>query len=525
VGSARRALLAILGGLLLYAGHPPLAQWWIGFVALVPLLALARDASRGPRPLRSGFGWGTLAGVVSFSLLVGWVRLVDPLALVLLVTYLSLYIGAFVGGLAAWGDRRGRAVAAVVSWVALEALRGTAPFGGFPWGVLGYTQAGGGPALPVARVLGVLGVSAVLAGTAVALHSAWRRGLAAWRVAASDGLPPGEAAVTAARAPTLAFVTLLVVPVVLSGLAAAPVPSGSVLDVAAVQGFDVEGSTGRELPRSIVIADKMLQTTREAVAGGGVPDLTIWPENALDADIAEHAEVRERVDAASAALDGGPLVTGMIVDGADPGTWQNTIVQLHGTTEVDRYVKRQPVPFGEYIPFRSVLGWYPTIQRLRPTDSLAGTEPGVFDVAGARVGVVICFESIFPRLVHSVVTEGAELLVVVTNNSSFGRTPMSDQHVAFSQMRAVETGRWVVHSALSGVSALVDPDGVVHERTGLYSQDVIRAEVPLVDGFTVATRLGEAPAWGVMLAAALGAAWLVRDRRRARRMAGEGVEG
>lgn len=526
---ARRASLAALAGILLYAGHPPLAWWWAGFVALVPLLALGRDVAGGPHPLRAGFGWGALAGIAFFGALLGWVRLVDPVAAVLLVAYLSLYTGAFVAGLAAWGDRRGFALAAVVWWVGLEALRGTAPLGGFPWGLLGYSQAGGGPALPVARVLGVLGVSALLAGTAAALHAAWRAGARSWRERA--GTPGGRglgargapvvaagSAVAAVRGPVLALAALVALPALVPG---APAPSGGSVDVAAVQGFDVEGSTGRDLPRSITIAEGMLETTERMVASGGVPELTVWPENALDGDIAAQAALRERVEAASAAVGGGPLLAGMIVDGPRPRTWQNTVVQLDGTTEVDRYVKRQPVPFGEYIPFRSLVGWYPTIQRLRPTDAVAGTESGVFDIAGARAGVVICFESIFPRLVHGQVAEGADLLVVVTNNSSFGRTVMSDQHVAFSRMRAVETGRWVVHSALTGVSALIGPDGTVHQRTGLYEQDVVRADVPLVEGVTPATRLGEAPAWLAMALAGLGAVWLARSRRRGTGRAGD----
>lgn len=496
-------------------------------MALVPLLVLARDVAGDPRPVRAGALWGMLAGAVFFAPLLEWLRLVDWVGLGLLVALQALFVGAFVAGLAAWGDRRGAAVAAAVWWVGLEALRGTVPFGGFPWGLLGYTQAGGGPALPVARLLGVLGVSLVLAGVAVSVHAAVRLGLAGWRAArdgarapgaadsARDGArAPGEVAFAAARTPLLALVALLALPVLVPTPAADA--GGERLDVAAIQGFDIEGSTGRDLPRSLVIADKMLEVTDRAVAAGGVPDLTVWPENALDGDLATNAELRARVAAADDLLDGGPLLSGMIVDGPGAGTWMNTLVLVSDGEVTDRYVKQRPVPFGEYIPFRWLVDWYPPIRQLRPTDAVHGSTSGVFDAAGTRVGSVICFESIFPGLVHTQVREGAEVLVVATNNSSFGRGAASDQHLAFSRLRAVETGRWVVHAALSGISAVVDPDGGVHQRTGLYSQAIVRTDVPLVSLTTLATRLGQAPAWVAMGASALGLAWLIVTRRRER---------
>jgi apolipoprotein N-acyltransferase len=184
-------------------------------------------------------------------------------------------------------------------------------------------------------------------------------------------------------------------------------------------------------------------------------------------------------------------------------------------------VKRQPVPFGEYIPFRPLVDWYPPVNRMRPTDAVAGTEPAVLDAGldGVRVGAVICFESVFPRLVHSQVREGANVLVVGTNNSTFGRTGMSDQHLAFSSLRAVETGRWIVHAALTGKSGIVAPDGSVTQETGVYEQALLRADVPLVEGRTLATAVGDGVGWAALAltVAGLGAAgW--RTRRRAAAM-------
>jgi apolipoprotein N-acyltransferase len=492
----RRLLLALLAGLALYAGHPPLDWSWVGIVALAPLIALGRDLGAAPRPVRAGLAWGFLAGAVFFGALIGWVRLTDWLGMALLVATQAAFVGAFVAGLARWGRRPGFPVVAALWWVGLEAVRGAAPFGGFAWGILGYTQHDG-PFLLVARTLGVLGVSLVLAGIAAALEEAVHRARAA----------PRRAVTPAAIGAGVAVAGLLLT------LIPAPPPEARTVDVAAVQGYDVEGSTGRSLSRAERVAGGHLEVTRRLE--GDAPELLVWPENALDSDPTDIALLAETVAEALDIADGAPLVTGVIGTGPVPDTWENRMAVYDGdaTAARDVYVKRQPVPFGEYIPFRSLIGWYPPIQRMRPTDAYAGREVGVLDagIDGVRVGAVICFESVFPRLVHSQVREGANILVVATNNSSFGRTAMSDQHLAFSSLRAVETGRWVVHAALTGKSAIVDPSGGVHQETGLYEQALLRADIPLVESRTLATYVGDGVGW-VALALALAAGLFGRRR-------------
>lgn len=506
---ARRGLwrpaLAAAGGLLLYAGHPPVDAAWAGPLALVPLLALARDAARGPRPLRAAAGWGLLAGLVFFGPLIWWMERFGVLPWALLCLLQAAAVAAFVAGMAHWDGRPWRPVVAVVLWVGLEAARSVFPLSGFPWGVLGYTQHDGGPLLPVARTLGVLGVSGACAALAACAEEALHRVRRSPRLAA---------------APVLGAVATLVASGAL-GLVGPPPPTGRLLDMVAVQGNDIESTSAAgvarvDTGRIVRVAERMVEASRPlARAPGGPPDVVVWPENSLDADIrdAANAPVRALVAEALAVTDGSRLLAGAYLDGPRPNTLYNVQAEVTGPRRLGQmYRKRSAVPFAEYVPARRWLGWVPGLQQV-PNDMLPGRRPQLLRFGDARIGALICFENLFPELARSEVREGAQLLLVSTNNASFGRTPMSRQHLAFSQLRAVESGRWLLHAGISGISGVVDPAGRVTRRTGLFRQAVVRADLPLVDGWTPAVRLGGLVGPVAMLGAALVAAWPALERR------------
>jgi apolipoprotein N-acyltransferase len=131
---------------------------------------------------------------------------------------------------------------------------------------------------------------------------------------------------------------------------------------------------------------------------------------------------------------------------------------------VDRYQKTHLVPFGEYIPARPLLGWIPMLEQV-PRDAIPGDRATLFDVAGGVVAPVISFEGDFGSLVRARIDAGGRLLVVATNTSTWGDSWASEQHLAFSRVRAVENGVWVVHAAISGTSAFVSPAGDVRGQT------------------------------------------------------------
>ncbi|TMK21213.1 MAG: apolipoprotein N-acyltransferase [Actinobacteria bacterium] len=132
-----------------------------------------------------------------------------------------------------------------------------------------------------------------------------------------------------------------------------------------------------------------------------------------------------------------------------------------------------------------------------PSDGVPGTAPVVFSVGTAKVGTVICFESTYPNLARDLVRDGAQLLVVSTNNASFRRSPAARQHMAMSQLRAVEEGRTVLHAAISGITAVIDPAGRIVTKTSLFEHAVVRRTVPLGDGLTPYARFGDAIELGI----------------------------
>ena len=514
----RRAALVAGAALLLYAGHPPIDVGWAGLVALVPLLALARDlAGDDGRRVLGAAGWGLLAGVLFFGPLLLWLFRFGVAAWGLLIVLQSLYLAAWMALVTWYGVRPGRPVFAVAAWVALEAARATFPLGGFTWGQLAYTQHDGGLLLPAARTLGALGVSALAAAVAVAVEETMSRAVAAMPRArgAAAGEVPADLVFRAMRTPLVSALTVLVFAVLVPG--SPPPASDARLDIAAVQGAEIRstsaaGVTRESQDRIVRVAEQMLLATRPLASDP--PMVTVWPENSLDADVTEpeNEALRTTVNEALAVLDGGALLGNGFLNGPRPRTFFNAMLELQPGPRVgQRYLKRQLVPFGEYVPGRRWLGSFGPLQQI-PSDGLPGHEPGVLDIAGASIGAVICFENTFPDLVHSQVRAGAEVLVVSTNNTSYGTTPMSRQHLAFSQLRAVETGRWVLHAGISGISGVIDPEGRVSQRTELFEEAIVRADLPLVDGLTPATRYGWLVAWLAWLLVAAGILWRVVRR-------------
>lgn len=478
------SVLGLAAGVALYAAHPPVGQPFLAFLVGPLLVAAMRVAGGGgpldrETPVRRSLATvlpAAIGGLVGYGAMISW--LIAPagtLGWALLVLIQALWLGLWSALVAPHLHRPTMPLLAAGAWVGMDTLRGLVPLSGFSWGALAYSQVDVAWFVPLGRTVGASGVTFVV----VALGTALADGLIGmWTGDRED--PP--------RAPLAQAVGLaLVVTLVTVG---APPTAGS-LDVLAVQGNDIEHWVEQDEDPPRTITRNLHRQTLESVRARGAPDLTVWPESAIDRDPSRPAwrELGELASEASAAA--GVLVAGVSLDGLeDPARERIVGAWLMGPEGVgavrDLYVKRRPVPFGEYVPGRRWLERIPALDQV-PRDAIAGPGPQAFSVApGVTVAVVICFETLFSDLVRSNVLAGedAGLILSITNDAAFRRSAEPDQHLAQSRMRAIETGRWVVHAALSGSSAFVDPDGGVHEATGLFTQESIRREIPLADGRT-----------------------------------------
>ena len=483
-----RAAAALLGGALLFAAFPPRGLWWTAVLAF----ALLWVALRGARA-RSAAVLGLLFGLAFFLPHLVWVEdFLGPQYGPAPWLALSALMALFTAGACALVPLVSRLPGAP-AWAALllvlqETVRSRVPAGGFPWGRVAFGQVEG-PFLPLAAVGGAPLVTFAVVATGF--------GLASWALAPRDL--------------RRAWVVLLPV----AALVASPLVDVDAQDgertVALVQGNAPD--VGLDLlGQRDVLRRNHLATSAEladAVRAGDVPrpDLVVWPESATPTDDDDPV-----LDAAVADL-GAPTLVGAVrpVEGGDANV---VVVWDPVTGPGQQYVKQELVPFGERIPFRSVASLVTPF--VAAPDLVAGTEPGVLDVAGTRVGVGTCYEVAYDHVLRETAARGAELLVVPTNNAWYGPGEMSHQQLAMARLRAVENGRAVVVAAVSGVSAVVRPDGSVQEQTDLFTRDVVVADVPLRTEVTLATRWGGAVQHGMTLAALTACAVGLWRRRRGR---------
>ena len=462
------------------------------------------------RTWRSGAAVGFAYGAGFFVPLLSWSGVyVGALPWLALATLQALYL-ALLGALLPAALQLPRLLAALAVaglWVGQEALRDRTPYGGFPWGRLAFAQADS-PFTPLAAIGG-----APLVSFAVALAGALL-GLAALALLALRGRPTlAHAGVRAAALSVLAAVVATG-----CGLLVALPTSGRPVQVAGIQGNVPKAGLDFNAERRAVL-DNHARLTRQlaaSVAAGTAPapDLVIWPENASDIDPFRQADARAVIDSAVDEV-GVPTLVGAVLRRPDGRLTNASIVWTPNAGPGPLYAKRHPVPFGEYIPNRDFFRRFSTQVDLVVRDFAGGDSVGRLDVGPARLGVGICFEVAYDGLMRDTVQAGADLLVVQTNNATFGFTDEAVQQLAMSRLRAVEHGRAVAHVSTVGVSALIAPDGRVLERSSLFTPAVLQAALPLRTQLTLATRLGE---WPEALLTVLGLGLLAlgagRDRRR-----------
>ncbi len=483
---------AIVAGLALCVSFPPFG-WW--FMAIAAFGLLAWVLTRETTTRAGGFGYGFLFGLAFYLPLLPWISgLVGAFPWIMLAVVQALFPALF--GLAAVAVRHvsGWPFWFAALWATQEWLKSTVPFGGFPWGVVGFSQTGG-PLLVIAQLGGAPLVSFAVALTGFSLAAITFEVVKWWRDNAdSQTAAPPAVVVPGVCISVVLLSTALAWPHVRqSGLGAGDDPA---ITVAAVQGNVPRLGLEFNAQRRAVLDNHVRETLQlsEDVHAGRAPQprVVIWPENSSDIDPLANPDARDEISTAAAAINAPILVGGVVAApgyGPDnPVSTNSVIVWNPGTGPADRHDKQIVQPFGEYLPWRSFFS------HLSPYADRAGyfvpgNGTGVVNAAGVPVGVATCWEVIFDRAPRESVQNGAQLLAVPSNNATFNQA-MSEQQLAFGKLRAVEHDRYVVVAGTTGISAVIAPDGRELARTAFFEPAYLDTQVRLKTQLTPATRWG-----------------------------------
>jgi apolipoprotein N-acyltransferase len=484
--------IALAAGVLAGFCFPPFD---LGLLVVVPLAALFWTW-RDTRPLHAAL-YGFVFGVGCYGVVLEWVRYFGAVAIVPFVAVMAAYI-ALIGLVVALLARRGISspLITAAAWVVFEAMRGRVPIGGFAWADVGIALHDLAPARALASFGGV---------PLVSFASVAAAGFLLDLVLAARAHRRQAVALASSGVAAILVITLL------ADVTKYEARETGRLRVAMLQGDDQELSLSAQ-------QDQLLTDDHLALAQRlhGDFDLIVFPEGALDTDPQHDRDLRARLTEIARKHHANVLVNARTPSpsGNDKDRNSNLMYEASGKFQ-GIYSKQHLVPFGEYVPWRDELGFIGELRQI-PYDFEPGDETVVFRVGKHKIGSVICFESAFGPLVRDSVRNGAEAIVVSTNNRSYHRSGNSAQHLANSQMRAAETARPVLQASVSGISAVIDPSGGVHDTTELFERAIVRTTVATTTGETPYVRWGD---WIVLLSAiALAAAAIVaiaRSRRAA----------
>jgi apolipoprotein N-acyltransferase len=479
---------------------------WFG---LVPGLLLLRAAPTGREAAVRGWWFGT------GYLLAALYWLIPNLGPGLLLVVLVLGAPWAGVGLATWrllrppGPGPGQALAALVvvpsCWVVIDWIRSWQGIGG-PWAVYGASQWQHPVVLALAAVGGVWLISFVLVAANTAIVIALTAGSAGRRIVGIAAAALAVAAGPAAFALTAHEYS---------------VPPAGHLRLALVQPGLENG------PQRRLAAEIRLTTSQSGVLATGQPraDLVVWGESSVGYDLyADHA-ILHGLQRLSASIRTQLLVS---QDAVSPTGQKSKVAALIGPGGIEQtYTKTRLVPFGEYIPFRSALGWLSAISRAAPQNMITGNGARVLHAVlpdGRRLnfGILICFESSFPDMSQVDASHGAQVIIYQTSDSTFQGSWAPEQHASLAALRAAETGRPAVQAALTGDSAAFDARGRLLAWAGTTDRGVLHVALALPPA-TVRTpfdRLGDYVPWiaiavvTIAILGAMNATVLIRRFRR-----------
>ena len=408
-------------------------------------------------------------------------------AAAMLVAYLSLFPAIFALIVARARRTWGAAALFIVpfAWVTTELGRQYV-WDGFPWALLGYSQVTLLPVAQAASVVGVYGLSWLLAMTGAAVAAVvLERGVARWAPAAGAVVLIGAIALWGS-----------------ARLRASPLTSqGESVRVAVVQG-NIKQEDKWNPALGDLITEQYLAMTREALEHRGAT-LILWPESAtpfyFERDLIRGGEIRRLAREAGATLLIGsdqvePMKATSATDKPEELYYNAAFLVKPDGSIGAVYRKMHLVPFGEYVPLKSLLFFVGPIVEAVSAFS-PGRDPVLLPVGTHRISTAICYEVIFPSLIRRFVLDGSELLTTITNDAWYGRSSAAYQHWEQATMRSIEQGRYLARAANTGVSGFVDPYGRVLQKTDLFHPAVLVEDLRFIQTKTIYGRIGDLVAW------------------------------
>jgi len=482
-----------MSGVLLVLIFPRYNFEILAWFAFIPLFS-AIEAKTPQFAALSGF----ITGMVFYSWGLSWInntlinygnlpQVVSFMVLGLLAAYLSFYTALFCYLIRrVCKDNQGLLfLFAPVLWTAMEYIRSTHSEYGFSWLGLGYSQFQTLPVIQMAEITGVYGVSWLIMLVNVGLYLAWK----SWKQ--GPGINMGVRFLS---------VTILVLALWLGfgNLALSRIVKGPSLTVGLIQG-NVEQAMKWNPVYQKVVMSKYKDLTLKAAQSN--PDLIVWPETATPFFYNQHQAGTEFVNDLARQTKI-PILFG------SPYT-KNTIhfnsaymVSETGDTQ-NRYDKIHLVPFGEFVPFRKILFFVEKMVAMIG-DFGRGKVATLFDVAGYKAGVSICYEMIFPDLMRQAVKNGAHFLVNITNDAWFGKSAASFQHMSMGALRAVENRVPIVRAANTGISGTITANGALQDKTELFVEAAQITQItPRQGGLTFYSNYGDVFSWLCLLATGL----------------------
>jgi len=493
--------LAMVSGALFVLSFPKFGHPAFGWIALTPLLVALQGAA-----LRRAFLLGLITGVIYFTGTLYWITRVMAVygglqtwvAVLIngaLIAYLALFPALFALFMRRIMMAYGRValLAAPVVWVATEL--GRADITSFPWVLLGYSQVTVLPIAQLASLFGVYGLSMLVAAVSAAL--------------AFTAAGPRQG-----RVRYLPVAGALIIVLAIAGWGSRRVAAsewtraGEPIRVGMIQG-NVDQAQKWDVKRASAIFQDYVNMTRQAIGEGA--QLVLWPESStpflFEEDLPAAAVVRTLAQQARV-----PIVFGSDqIERGRPDRFFNSafLIRADGTTG-GVYRKMHLVPFGEYVPFQRLLFFAAPLTEQAGTFS-PGLDPALLPVDGHRISVAICYEVVYPALVRQFVAGGSELLTTITNDAWFGQTSAPVQHFQQAAMRAIENGRYLVRSANTGISGIVDPYGRVLAQTPIFESAVLLGDARFLRTSTFFSRHGDVLAYASVVATLV---LLVAARRR-----------